>query len=111
MNILKVVKLMWQDLYRKARDNNVSPFQYRFVVIFLPLTILVEVDTDLKLPVPPPLPPNEEEEKELNPPPPMLPKELKPKNSVEFQKKQTIISVKKTLQASFSNPLFTKMCS
>lgn len=65
---------------------------YRFVVIFLPLTILVEVDTDLKLPIPPPPPPNEEEEKEVNPPPPppMSPKELKPKNRISQSKKQSL---------------------
>lgn len=53
--------------------------QYRFVVIFLPLTNLVEVETDLKLPIPPPPPPpNDEEEKDVIPPPPMSPNEVKP---------------------------------
>lgn len=52
-------------------------FDYRFVVIFLPLMNLVEVDTDRKLPIPPP-PPNDEGEKEVNPPPPISAKGLKP---------------------------------
>lgn len=86
---LKNIKVSFCIVTRFRKAQNMNVFQgtvtrvqhsYRFVVIFLPLTILVEVDTDLKLPIPPPLPPNEEEEKEVNPPPPISPKELKPNN-------------------------------
>lgn len=59
-------------------------FQYRFVVIFLPLMNLVEVDTDLKFPTPPPPPPpptplllNDEDEKDVIPPP-MSENDVKP---------------------------------
>lgn len=71
--------------------------QYRFVVIFLPLTNLVEVETDLKLPIPPPPPPNDEEEKDVIPPPPMSPNEVKPtkehslKTSVKLEEHAKLI--------------------